>query len=123
MRKGEIKMTNLNEVVNFKLKQAKDIEEFIVIAKENNIEIIEKEAEIYFNLINKKTGELNDEELDSVTGGGGYTPNGYLIVTGNFSCEYWEQNRYKNTGTCQTCKYNKIVFGMFGHCQNPNMRK
>lgn len=52
-----------------KAKHAKSVEELKEIAKENDIEVSDQLAQLYFNQINK-TGELSDDELDSVAGGG-----------------------------------------------------
>ncbi len=52
-----------------KAKQAKSPEELIALAKENGVELSDENAKIYFARINK-TGELNDDELDNVAGGG-----------------------------------------------------
>ena len=37
--------------------------------KKNGFELKKEEAETYFDRINSKRGELNDDELDSVAGG------------------------------------------------------
>ena len=59
----------MNEQLIEKAKAAKSAEELMAIAKENGIELTEKEAAEYFAQLNK-SGELADEELDSVAGGG-----------------------------------------------------
>ena len=41
-----------------KAKQAKSIEELITIAKENNIDLTEKEAKKYFAQLTPQTGEI-----------------------------------------------------------------
>ena len=40
------------------------------LAKENNIELTEETAKAYFGQLNPPTGELSDDELDNVAGGG-----------------------------------------------------
>lgn len=52
-----------------KAKLAKTPEEIISLAKENGFELSDENAKIYFERINK-TGELSDDELDNVAGGG-----------------------------------------------------
>lgn len=75
-----------------KAKQAKSAEDLLTLAKENGIEITEDEAKAYFEQLNK-SGELSDDELDSVAGGGCYK-GGRLIVTCFNSCDDW---------TCRKC--------------------
>ena len=53
-----------------KAKSAKTPEELLSLAKENGIELTEESAQAYFNKLHPKTGELADEELDNVAGGG-----------------------------------------------------
>ncbi len=52
-----------------KAKLAKSAEELIALAKENGTELTEEEANTYFAKLNKN-GEISDDELDSVSGGG-----------------------------------------------------
>lgn len=52
-----------------KAKSAATAEELLAAAKEENIEMTEKEAAEAFAELHK-TGELSDEELDNVAGGG-----------------------------------------------------
>lgn len=61
---------NFNKEVIEKAKQAKSIEEMLVLAKESSIELTEEQAHVYFEQLNPKSGELVDEELDNVAGGG-----------------------------------------------------
>ncbi|MGN1136926.1 MAG: hypothetical protein ACI4SF_11975 [Oscillospiraceae bacterium] len=57
-----------------KAKQAKTAEELLALAKAENIELTEEAAKAFAKL--NKNGELSDEELDNVSGGGcgGSTP-------------------------------------------------
>ena len=68
----------MNNELIAKAKQAKTPEELMTLAKENGIELTEESAQAYFNKLNPKTGELADEELDNVAGGGCHSDNGYL---------------------------------------------
>ncbi len=61
-----------------KAKSAKSAEELIALAKENGIEFDEETANTYFNRLNPKAGELADDELDNVAGGGCQSNNGHL---------------------------------------------
>ena len=53
-----------------KAKSAKTPEELMALAKENGVELTEESAKAYFEQLNPKTGELADEELNNVAGGG-----------------------------------------------------
>ena len=53
-----------------KAKDAKSAEELMALAKENGIELNEEDAIMYFEQLNAKKGELSDDELDCVAGGG-----------------------------------------------------
>lgn len=71
-----------------KAKAAKSAEELLSLAKENGIELAAEQANAYFERINA-SGELNDEELENVAGGGcdkNYDP---AVVIAN-RCNDWE---------------------------------
>lgn len=53
-----------------KAKAAKSAEELLALAKENDVELTENEAQKYFAEFHKE-GPLADEELDNVAGGCG----------------------------------------------------
>jgi predicted ribosomally synthesized peptide with nif11-like leader len=53
-----------------KAKSAKSPEELIALAKENGIELSAEQARDCFAKLNPKNGELGDDELDNVSGGG-----------------------------------------------------
>ena len=53
-----------------KAKEAKSAEELLALAKENNVEMTADEAATYFAQLNPKSGELSDDDLDAVAGGG-----------------------------------------------------
>ena len=53
-----------------KAKDAKSVEELMALAKENGVELNEDDAKMYFEQLNAKKGELSDDELDAVAGGG-----------------------------------------------------
>ena len=59
-----------------KAKAAKSAEELLALAKENGIEISEEEAAKFFADLHKE-GELSDDELAGVAGGGCGSPDRY----------------------------------------------
>lgn len=69
-------------------KAAKTSAELLALAKENGIELTEEGAEAYFDRFHK-SGELTDEELDNVAGGGCYAGDGRLVVTCGHECKKW----------------------------------
>lgn len=53
-----------------KAKGVKSAEELLTLAKENNVEMTAEEAAGFFAKLNPTMGELSDDELDAVAGGG-----------------------------------------------------
>ena len=53
-----------------KAKTAKSAEELLLLANENGISITAQEADIYLAQLHPTDGELADNELDDVSGGG-----------------------------------------------------
>ena len=62
-------MKNLTPEIVEKAKAAKNAEELLALAKENNIEMTADESVNFFAQLNPKSGELNDDDLDNVAGG------------------------------------------------------
>lgn len=60
---------NVSKELLERAKTAKTEEELLAMAKEENIELTEEEAAKYFAELHK-TGELSDDELNNVSGGG-----------------------------------------------------
>ena len=60
----------MNEEIIKKAKEAKTAEELLALAKENSIELTEDQARELFDRLHPATGELSDDELDNVAGGG-----------------------------------------------------
>ena len=63
-------MTDFNAEMIQKAKAAKSAEELLELAKASNVEMTADEAATYFAQLNPKSGELDDDELDNVSGGG-----------------------------------------------------
>ena len=79
----------MNEEMIAKAKEAKSVGELIALAKENGIELNEEDAKAYFEQLNVKKGELSDDELDVVSGGGCETKvdgKKYTVVTNGCKC-------------------------------------
>ena len=122
-----------------KAKLAKSVGELIALAKENGIELTEEEANTYFAQLNPKTGELGDDELDSVAGGGKcgtiYKNKRPVITVGN-TCDLWRCEKChepkldlggigygycapcKNVGACTNCEYSHAEDGLL-LCYHP----
>lgn len=120
-----------------KAKAAETAEELLTLAKENGMELTEAEAKTYFDLLHPQTGELSDEELDSVSGGGCHN-GGRLVVFVMHYCDEW---RCKYDGSqwvidgmleccktcrvaafCRSCQYCTYEKGLW-LCNNPvNMK-
>lgn len=92
-----------------KAKAAKSVEELLELAKASNVELSEEQAKDYFAKLNPTKGELSDDELDDVSGGGcgesktKYCPNCNSELrmisegTGNFSMKFYY--------LCDSCGY------------------
>ena len=122
-----------------KAKLAKSVGELFALAKENGIELTEEEANTYFAQLNPKKGELGDDELDSVAGGGKcgtiYKNKRPVITVGN-TCDLWRCEKChqpkldlggigygycapcKNVGACTNCEYSHAEDGLL-LCYHP----
>ena len=113
-----------------KARQANSPEELLALAKENGIELSEDKAKEYFERLNN-SGELSDEELDNVSGGGCYYKDGRLVVTAFYLCKRYECKfcgikgyhfcKARNCGAepaCMECKY-KTNKGARMLCNHP----
>ena len=63
-------MKNVKPEMIEKARTAKSAEKLLALAKDNGVEMTEDEAKTYFAQLNPKSGELDDDELDNVSGGG-----------------------------------------------------
>lgn len=61
-------------------------EELMELAKSLHIEMTADEAKCFFEQLHPASGELSDEELDNVSGGGCKTSGGYTVVTSATKC-------------------------------------
>lgn len=69
-----------------KAKNAKNAEELLALAKENGVAMTEEEAQMYYSQLNPTSGELSDDDLDAVAGGGCQSSSGRTVVTSGCSC-------------------------------------
>ena len=123
-----------------KAKKAESAESLQALAKENNYDMSAEEANAYFAQLHK-SGELSDEELQNVSGGG-CRNNGHLVVTVVYRCDLWKckvdgsgskyvERTIYNEGTslnkcawcgrdvsCLSCQYCKYEKGLW-LCYNP----
>ena len=121
----------LNNELIAKAKTAKSPEELMSLAKENGMEMTGENAKEYFEQLHPKTGELSDDELDNVAGGGCYSNDGYLKTTIGYKCQYFEKGEWWGVnGTCCACKYwdhdDRNGYEEVGRpvrCLNPNNMK
>lgn len=126
-----------------KARQANSIAELLSLAKENGIALSEDEAEAYFAQLHQ-SGELSDEELNNVSGGGCHYKNGRLIVTIDHYCSnsfwrckrchehtYYRQSKpdahtcYDGKGishlNCNNCQFMVYEHGLW-LCNNPSSK-
>ena len=99
----------MNQELITKAKAAKSVEQLLELAKASNVELSEEQAKDYFAKLNPTKGELSDDELDEVSGGGcgesktKYCPNCNSELrmmsegTGNFSMKFYY--------LCDSCGY------------------
>ena len=124
-----------------KAKAVKSAEELLTLAKENNLEMAIEEAESYFATLNPTQGELADDELDNVSGGGCEMSDGtheFTVVTSGCPCftgkfkdnfnddgipyrkdyrgrrEQWKA--FSSNKTCGRCMYLEFKNGDLGYC-------
>lgn len=122
----------MEENIIAKARNCKSIEELIALAKDNGSLLTTEQAESYFHQL-QASGELSDNELDNVSGGGCYSDDGYLMTTIGYGCEHFEdygEGAVGVSGTCCRCKHWKmsaasqaIIFGQPAPCLHPANRK
>lgn len=98
-------MENLTPDLIEKAKQAKSAEELVALAKQNGMDMTEEQAKAYYAQLHPTSGEMADDELENVAGGGCHRPDGRLVVTTMYNCENW---------VC-TCGNDRSKTELFGH--------
>ena len=96
-------MNNLTDEMLQKAKECKTVEELLNLAKENGYPLTEKDATVKFNEWHK-TGELADEELDNVSGGGCFSDAFEDLYVGK-NVGLWDFG----TIYCETCGSERYV--------------
>lgn len=137
-------MMNQNQELIKQAKAAGSPEELLALAKENNMELTMEEATAYYEQLHSKSGELSDDELDNVAGGGCHTGDGRMVTTIFNVCEHYTCEHCGHTGirqvqlktdstidtctncglsafcnSCTLCTYEKGLW----LCNSPNNRK
>lgn len=136
-------MIKLTSELIEKAKTAKTVEELLAMAKENEIEMTEESANAYFAQLNPASGEVDDDELENVSGGGCYSGD-RLVVTNFHSCDLWACERCGSTNftwktvqdsdmekvhncdgsdwgvSCRNCRY--MIYNGLQLCDHPDKR-
>ena len=118
-------MKNLTPELIAKAKAAKSAEELLALAKENNVEMTEEQAKIYFEQLNAN-GAVSDDELGAVAGGSflgmscsgeednkanAYSKEKLILLGAEF--------RFKNGTKCPKCQCDRAKLGASGvECLN-----
>lgn len=116
-------MNFTNEQIE-KAKAAKNVEELLALAKENGMELTEEDAAKYFDEWHKE-GELADDELNNVSGGGCQS-NVYISDVDHSLCHNYVSARNGKTfyelgskySQCGTCIYLKMADGKGNYCND-----
>ena len=107
-----------------KAKAAKSAEELLALAKESGVEMTKAEADKDFAGLHCE-GELSDDELDNVSGGGCQS-NVYISDTDHSFCHNYVHRSNGETFSergskyckCGTCKYLDIEIGKGAYCND-----
>ena len=75
-------------------KTAADADALLALAKANGVELTPAQAKKYYDQLNPKMGELEDDDLDAVAGGLGGCNGSKMPTVATASCTRW---------TCRTC--------------------
>ena len=119
-------MTNFNPEMVAKARAAKSADELLALAKENGMEMTEEQAAAYYAHLHPTSGEIADDELENVAGGGCQSTynfrNGERIFCPNHKCpkcggQYGIYTYGASTWSfswrviCETCRSQTIVGG------------
>ncbi len=89
-----------------KLRKAESPGALRTLLKDNGMEITEEKAIEYFSALNR-SGAIEDDELDNVSGGACYSDDGYLMVTCGYCCSHFQRSVASDSTKkrCSTCMY------------------
>ena len=90
-----------------KIKDAKNPEDIVAIAKENDLDLTIEDAKKYFDTLQTKQGKVSDDELDNVVGGTCYSKG-----KGVYNPYYNERRRYAIVSPLNICPINKSYICM-----------
>lgn len=80
-------MDNFTPEMIEKAKAVKSVDELIDMAQADGLELTPEDAKTYFEMLNPKSGEISDDELDAVSGGGCKSrKSGRTVVTNHCTC-------------------------------------
>ena len=99
---------NLTPELISKAKAAKSAEDLIKIAEGEGVKLDEKDAASFFAKLNRNEGELSDNELEAVAGGGcGSKPSPYPLHDFDDDCEHQQDVAWDSMwhGSCCLCIY------------------
>ena len=107
-------MENFNNELLEKAKGTKSADELLTLAKENGMEMTDEQAKVYFAQLHPASGEIADDELENVAGGGCAakgiaTPHENLVNVGTKVRLHWTENLSNSySSKCSQCKSNDI---------------
>ncbi len=87
----------LNKELIQKAKEAKSVEELMAFAKDNGVELSKEQADAFFKQHDVRCGEIADDELDNVSGGGCSDGGGELAT--KYRMELVESARWDGKST------------------------
>ena len=107
-------MDNFNNELIEKAKGTKSADELLTLAKENGMEMTDEQAKAYYAQLHPASGEIADDELENVAGGGCAamgiaTPYENLVNVGSKVRLHWTENLSNSyCPKCHQCKSNDI---------------